>query len=932
MAHRFRLCLACLTFWVFLPPLAQSQMPGSGPHDRVKGNIVDADVTTLLDNTHPLARPEFDRGVIGGDTQLERMVLILKPDAVQQRELDMLTEAQQDPFSPQFHQWLTPQEYGMRFGASVNDLARMTGWLQGHGFQVEPVPAGHRSVLFSGTAAQVADAFHAEIHRYQVQGQTHFANAQDPQIPRAFAPVVSGLLSLHNFRRNPSNHSVEALPRPENTQGGAHYLLPADFATIYNLTALDKAGLKGNGTSIAIVGRSNVNLSDVAAFRAYAGLPANLPKVILSGKNPGLVPGDQDEATLDVEWAGGVSPAATIQYVAAQSTATTDGVDLAAQYIVNNKTASVMSTSFGSCEANMGSAEMAFYNGLWQQAAVEGITAFVSSGDSGASGCDGGNASQGSGVGVNGLCSSPYAVCVGGTQFNEGSAASTYWSTANGSGNGSALSYIPEKVWNESTLSGGHGLWASGGGISAVYPQPSWQKGVSGAVSNGMRSVPDVSLTSAGHDGFLVYLNGSWYVFAGTSASSPSFAGMLSRMLQSQGGKGQGNINPILYGLLRASANPFHATPSGSNSVPGVTGYTASGAAYNLATGLGSVDAGILRTVWPSPGLPQSFILRTSAAAFSLQPGKSTTFAVSLSPSGGFSGAVSLSAKLPQGVSLIFNPASIQGTSTSTATLSVTAGTAIPASSLSIGITGVSGTLQSTTSIALTILAPPTLALSAGVGRINLVQGRTTTTPVSIGSGGSYSGAVSLTISGLPSGVTAAWSANNFPLTGASNKTVTLTLKAASSVTVASSAFQINAAGDGLQVQTSASLQILPAPAIQLALTPSQVILPSTATQQFFGTITLVGGVTPGLNAVTFQVAGLPPGVSASSSVHYTPGSSLVQATFTLTGGPKAASTKTVLSVTAKVIDAATGQTYTGTQQVNLSVVKATQIGPGTPR
>jgi len=926
MARSSRIRPVCAALALLFGLSAHSQAP-----DRIRGAIVDAEVLTLLGNTHPLARPEFDRGAIAGDTQLDRMMLVLEPDSAQQRELDTLSEAQQEPSSPLFRQWLTPEEYGRRFGVSDQDLARICAWLQNHGFQVESIPTGRRILLFSGTAAQVADAFHTQIHRYEVSGQLHLGNAEDPQIPRALAPVVSGILSLHDFRRTASIHSMKALTGPENTQGSSHYLLPADFSTIYNLAALDKAGLSGSGTSVAIVGRSNVNLADVSTFRSYAGLPANLPKIILTGQNPGLIPGDQDEATLDVEWAGGVSPAATIQYVAAQSTATSDGVDLAAQYIVNHKTAPVMSTSFGSCEASMGSAELAFYNSLWQQAAVEGISAFVSSGDSGASGCEGGYSSRGSGLGVNGLCSSPYSTCVGGTQFNEGSAAATYWAASNGAGNGSALSYIPERVWNESASNGGQGLWSSGGGISDVYSQPVWQKGIPGAVSNGMRSVPDVSLTSAGHDGYLVRLNGSWYIFAGTSASSPSFAGILSRIIQSQGGKGQGNINPILYRLLSASANPFHATPGGNNSVPGVAGYIASGAAYNLATGLGSVDAGLLRSVWPSVA-PKTFTVKSSSAAFSLLPGKSTTFVVSVSPSGGFTGAVALSAKPPQGVSLTFSPASIQPGSTSSASLSVAAGTAIPATSLAISLTGSSGSLQSTVSVSLTILPPPTLALATAAARVNLVQGATAPLAISVKTGGTYVGTVSLGTAGLPAGVTATWSANNF--SGVGSRSVTLTLKAAASVALATSAFQITATGDGLLAQTSVTLQITPAPSIQLALSPAQIIMKSTGSQQFYGTIKLVGGVTPVLKAggVTFQISGLPTGLSASWSDQYTPGSTQIQVTFTLTGGKTAVSSQTNVPVTAKVIDSVSGLVYRATQQVNVSVTKATQIGPGSPK
>lgn len=335
----------------------------------VSGRIDESDVVTLQGNVYPLARAEFDRGAVAPETRLARMVLVLAPSEAQQAELDALTESQQDPRSPLYHQWLTPAEYGSRFGVSATDLARVTSWLQSHGFTIEPVSAGRRTVVFSGTAAQVADTFHTEMHSYAVSGQMHLANAQDPQIPAALTPVVSGVLSLHDFRRESQMHSVRSIARPsvaqpENTQGSAHYLFPADYATIYNLNPLYTAGKNGAGSTIAIVGRSNISLSDVSGFRSTSGLVANQPTVVLDGANPGLVSGDQDESTLDVEWAGAVAPNAALSFVVAASTSTTDGVDLSAQYIVNHKTATVMSTSYGSCEASMGSAENAFYNSL----------------------------------------------------------------------------------------------------------------------------------------------------------------------------------------------------------------------------------------------------------------------------------------------------------------------------------------------------------------------------------------------------------------------------------------------------------------------------------------------------------------------------------------------------------------------------------------
>jgi pseudomonalisin len=906
---------------------------------RIAGAIDESNVVTLIGNVHPLARPEFDRGAVAAETRLERMVLVLAPSAAQQVELDALTKAQQEPGSGLYHQWLTPVEYGARFGVSDSDLAQITNWLQGHGFSVEPVAAGRGLVIFSGTAGQVADTFHTEMHSYAVEGVEHIANAQDPQIPAALAEVVSGVLTLHDFRRQSAIRGMRAIAKPEpgreqgataenaspqnvspqNTQGSTHYLFPADYATIYNLNPLYTAGKNGAGTTLAIVGRSNITLSDVASFRSTAGLTANQPTVILDGVNPGLVSGDQDESTLDVEWSGATAPNATVKFVVAASTSSTDGVDLSAQYIVNNKTATVMSTSYGSCEADMGSAELAFYNNLWRQAASEGISSFVSAGDSGAAGCNSGSSASGSGAGVNGLCSSPYSTCVGGTEFNEGSG--SYWATTNGAGNGSALSYIPEKVWNESASDGGSGLWAGGGGVSKVYSQPTWQAGVPGANSNGMRAVPDVSLTAASHDGYLICEHGSFYVIAGTSAASPAFAGIMAIVDQAKGS--QGNANPTLYSMLAASSNPFHATPTGNNSVPGVTGFTASGASYNLATGLGSVNAETLVTAWPAAGTPivqNGFTLHTSASTESLLPGKSITFSVTAAATGSFASAIALTAKAPAGVTVTLTPASIKPGTSATATLTVSASAA--AGTGSIAITGISGSITGTATVAMTVLAKPTLAVGLNTGSLSIAQTGAGTLTVTTTTGGAYSGPVALAVTGLPAGVTASWSRSSYTPTADGSVVSTLTLKPATTAALTTTSLKITATGDGLIASAAASLRVTAAPAIAIMLSPASLSMTSMSTGSVTVTVSPAGGVSlaSSASAASFKVTGLPAGITGSWTVPSLTSTGALQARLTLTGSTSAqgSSTQPVITVTAP--DSATGKVYTTTKSMALTV------------
>jgi subtilase family serine protease len=784
--------------------------PPQAPAGRIARTIDERRTVTLEGNVHPLARAEFDQGAVSAGTRMERMVLLLEPSPAAQAKLDALVEAQQNPASGLYRQWLTPAEFGARFGVSEQDLAQVTAWLTGHGFSVEEIPAGRRLVVFSGTAGQVFDTFHTEIHRYLVDGVSHIANAQEPQIPAALAGVVDGVVSLHDFRRRSQIRARRlAGAEPQYTAGSTHYVFPADFAAIYDLNPLYGAGTTGSGVAIAVAGRSNINLGDVAAFRSLTGLGGNTPSVVLEGTDPGLVAGDQLESTLDVEWSGAVAPEAAVTLVAAASTGATDGVDLAAEFIVNHKTAPVVSVSYGSCEQEMGSTELAFYNSLWLQAASQGISVFVASGDAGAAGCSAGANSEGSGTAVNGLCSSPYSTCVGGTEFNEGSNAAQYWASANSASYGSALGYIPEEVWNESASNGGTGMWASGGGASVVYRQPGWQAGVSGTgAANGMRAVPDVALSSADHDGSIMVEDGSDWIVSGTSVAAPSFAGVMALVVESQGGAGQGSANAGLYRQVNAAHNPFHSTPSGNNSVPGVEGFTASGAAYNLATGLGSVDVAVLVGDWgPGGSASADFTLMASAGSGTVAAGKTVSFTVGVSESGSAENAVSLAATAPAGISVGFSsPTVVPG---SAATVTVTAGSTAAAGAHTITLTGTDDSGSQTLNYALTVTQPPTLTLTAGSGSVAVVQGASNHLSLTASTGGSFLGSIAFSASGLPTGVKAAWSANPVEAaSSASTNAVTLTLAASPRTPAGSFSVTITASGDGLTSTQKVKLKV----------------------------------------------------------------------------------------------------------------------------
>jgi pseudomonalisin len=612
---------------------------------RITQTVDGSSTIRLPRTTHPLATAANDLGRADAGLPMQRMLLHLTSGPEQEAALEALAVAQYDPASPSYHQWVTPVQFGQQFGVSQADLDTITGWLQSQGFTVSAVAAGRRSIEFNGTASQVEQAFHTEMHRYSVNGVEHIANSSDISIPSALAPVVGGVLSLHNFRAHPLHTVISHTGGPKGPRtdlsGGSNALSPYDFATIYDVAALWNLNFDGTGQTVAIAGRTNINPADVTAFRTAFGLPGNNTQIVVNGKNPGIISSDEEtEADLDVEWSGAVAKGAAIKFVVSASTNSSDGVDLSDQYIVDNNLAPVLSLSFGSCEAENGSSN-SFYNNLWQQAAAQGISVFVAAGDSGSAGCDvdystnqrgaDNTAPASHGFGVSGLASTPYTVAVGGTEFNDTASPSTYWNSANTSANvSSAKSYIPEVAWNESDYTVGganNSLLAGSGGVSEIYATPSWQTGTGvplsdpGASTQHHRYLPDVALSAAGHDGYLVYQEGQLELVGGTSASTPSFAGLMA-IIDQYSGERNGNPNQRLYPLATQYPALFHDVTGGTNAVPCVggspdcsstsaattgvmTGYNAT-PGYDLATGLGSVDAYALALKWSNGPAPLS--------------------------------------------------------------------------------------------------------------------------------------------------------------------------------------------------------------------------------------------------------------------------------------------------------------------------------------
>jgi len=592
-----RLLAAVFAAMIATAAPAQSNLPIS---------IADAETIYVAGSVHPYARPEADLGPSDLDTKLEKMILSLRLRPGAAERLERLLVEQHDPSSNQFHRWRTPDQFGEEFGAATQDLEAAIAWIEGNGLRVDGVAQGRGWIRFSGTARQVSASFRTEIHDYLVDGVIHHANATEIALPRSLSRVARGVVSLHDFHARSIETSTTFRStdrKPQFTLPDATHLMgPADFATIYNVNPLIAAGVSGRGIRIGVAGRTDIDLDDVRRFRQTFGLPALDPVVVHNGPTPGNLGGDEElEADIDVEWAGAVAPDITVQFVVTASTAATDGVILSAQQIIDTNSADILSDSFILCEQLAGPTYTQFLGTLWAQAAAQGISVVVASGDSGAAGCDNRlNVTAAGPLAVNAECATPYNVCVGGTQFLDGNTPNAYWSPTNrGAATESANSYIPEAGWNES---GSGALDASGGGPSLAWPKPSWQA-APGVPADNARDTPDVALSAAAHDGYLIFTHsGSLISVLGTSASTPSFGGVLALVLQKTGRR-QGNPNPVLYQLAaqqyQGQIRPvFHDVTAGDNSVPGIAGFVC-GPGYDMVTGLGSVDAAALVRAWP---------------------------------------------------------------------------------------------------------------------------------------------------------------------------------------------------------------------------------------------------------------------------------------------------------------------------------------------
>ncbi len=811
---------------------------GQGPQqNRIVRPVDNASVVRLQGSLSPRARAQFDKGPASPTLVMQHMTLFFQPTAEQQAALDQLLAEQQDPSSANYHKWLTPEEFADRFGISSQDVSTLSAWLTSQGFTVDSTAHSRTWIAFSGIAAQVNAAFQTSIHNYQVNGQLHYAASSEPAIPAAFAGVVTCVGGLHNFAPHP--RSVKAQPRVTSSVTGNHFLAPGDFATIYDLPSYTNgvpctSCNNGAGQTIAVMGQSDLSPDtnqghtgtpgvngqqyDVVTFRNLAGLPplvtgTNFQILVVPGTtDPGVVTSDADEANLDVEWAGATAPNANLIFVI--ENANSNGAFGAFEYTVDNIAtipANILSMSYGVCEPQVAATDKSALTTATQQANAQGQTVVFPSGDSGAADCDTNEpATQGLAVDFPG--SLQYATSMGGTTFSADSAnssspttATQYWAGAVGSSDPydtkpTALAYIPETSWNDTALVTPT-ISATGGGVSTFSNgvKPPWQVGV-GVPNDNARDVPDISFTaSPEHDGYLIcsqascvdgYRNGptatgTFDVIGGTSAPTPSFAGVVA-LINQKLGTPQGNINPQLYGQAASAPWAFHDVTTGNNIVTcqaGSTGcpsglsygYTAT-VGYDLVTGLGSPDVGALINAMAGVA---DFSVTPSVTSVTVPANGSTSLTLNVLGTSGSNVTFPCTAVSPLTLTTCTAPA-VNATGATVASTTLTISTTSSASeSGTVNVVATNGNTTHLVPIAVTVSGTsPDFSITSASSALVFSSGQSGTDTITVTPTSGFTGSVALTCAVSSSLGTTTCSLSPATVTGG-NGTSTLTINAA---------------------------------------------------------------------------------------------------------------------------------------------------------
>jgi subtilase family serine protease len=778
------------TGMVLLPSPAQA-----AASTRISSEISSSQLTPLPGSKHQLALAKYDSGRVSSSTKLEGISIYFSRTQSQENSVKALIAAQQNPSSPQYHQWLTPEQFAARFGMSDADISKVQNWLEQQGFQVDSVGRSKSMLRFSGTVGQVESAFATEIHNYSIPTATgvekHFAPSTDLSIPAALAGVVQGIRNLDDFRPKShllANRRILAKPHFTGTDGSL-FFAPGDVAAEYDINKAYQAGYTGVGQSITVVGQSEVALADIEAFQSAAGLPVKDPALVLvpNTGSPAYVSGDETESDLDLEWSGSIAKGANISLVYTGNSSNGGAFD-SILYAIDNKIGTIISSSYGDCETDLqGSSTLTALESALEQATTQGQTVLSASGDDGATDCYANTdltVSQQQSLAVDYPASSQYVTGVGGTEISQSNSAyltagDGYWS-ATGSADiiTSVLQYIPEQGWNEDSPNCGVSdcLASGGGGASALFPKPTWQAGVPGIPADSKRDVPDVSLNaSINYPGYLFCTSdttdwaqgqvascnsgfrdastGDLTYAGGTSFATPIFAGMLAIINQQQNyTTGQGLVNPTLYTLASDSstyASAFHDITSGNNDCPSgtdlcnstVTGFAA-GTGYDQVTGLGTIDLGNLVGAWPASTGVALIGTTTTLSASNTAPLINTNDVVTItvaSDTGSTIPTGTVSISVDGGTPITGNTLTANGTVTYTASFTQ-AGTHVISATYSGDSTHASSTGSLTLTAAVNSSGSGTFSVTAT--NITVAQGSVGTSTITVTPAGGYTGTV----------------------------------------------------------------------------------------------------------------------------------------------------------------------------------------------
>lgn len=654
-----------------------------------------------------------------------------------QAGMEAFVNSVSNPRSPNYRNFMTPEQIGARFGLSDDKVQAVASYLKGNGFKINLVAKNHLNILADCSVAQAEKAFGTTINEYQAQDprepgrNRYFSFSSALQVPAAIAPYMVDVSGLENFTK-------------------PHYqaLTPTQGRVLYNLAPMYNAGVQGQGRAVAVSNWDGYRLTNVPKYYTQFGLPtpaggvgSNVHIISIDGAN-GNTASVGAEGDLDIQMVLGMAPLCDL-YVYDNGGGTSDLVGVLTKE-VNDNIADVISESYG---WNISGTTVTSVHNIHLSMSGQGITYMAATGDSGTN-------------------IEPYSypdwepevLAIGGTV-----------ATTDSSGNRTS-----EVAW-----SSGGGGWSTNAATFNVLP--SWQVGNGVPTTNNHRLVPDVAFHAGGNGAYQFFLNGSLTsAYVGTSFASPATAGQLAVAEQqiiangglpanSSGKRRFGRIQDLIYSQNGRSDVYFDITSGSNGTLPDGTTSSAH-AGWDYATGWGPINwnAFVATQGTPTP----DFSLSTTPSSQTVTTGGGTTYATSTGALNGYSGTISLSVSgLPSGATGSFAPTSVAAGGSST--LTVSSGTAATGT-YTLTITGTDGTITHTNTVTLVInpVQTPNFTISVSPASNSVKRGHSVTYTVTVSASGGFSGAVALSVTGLPSGTTGSFNPASIATAGSSTLTV----------------------------------------------------------------------------------------------------------------------------------------------------------------